>query len=135
MISESSKEKFLWDILFNGMVDSMSQVHISTWADEKQLETRCFTFSIDSKIRSFVLLRKCEFDPFSYHSSPYIIYFIYTYPQYRNKKYASKLLRFIKNNFQTTAFCSNVYSENLFKSVGFKLQKNDDMPIPTYRYP
>ena len=102
------------------------------WLEEDDF-VKCYFIEENDTVKCFSLLRKCDYDNYFQHTNPYVLNYIYTFPEYRNNKYAYKLLLFIrkKTNEHITAFCDNEISESLFTKAKFK-KMND---TSTYRYP
>ena len=92
----------------------------------------CYTICEQNIIKHIVFLSKIDFDPFGKHSNPYLINYIYTFPEYRRFGYASKMLSYIKSKNETTAICNGDKSIDLFKKSGFK---NFDEIKQIYRFP
>jgi hypothetical protein len=105
---------------------------IYQWLEEDR-EIKCYFIEENNIIKSFALLRKCDFDPFNEHTNPYLLNYIHTFPEFRHKKYAFKLLQFIKKktNEHITAVCNCEASEKLFTKAKFKRHNNTSL----YRYP
>jgi GNAT superfamily N-acetyltransferase len=85
-------------------------------------------------IISFVLLSTSDFDPLDIHNDIKFIHYIHTFPNYRRKGYASKLIKKIQydNNFYT--FCETKESKLLFINNNC-LQVRNYMGIYLFRYP
>jgi len=99
--------------------------HIIQWYNEKKV--KAYILLEDNIIKAFALLHKIDFDPYKKQYNPYIIDYIYTFEQYRNMGYCSKLLNHIKIDNEIIAFCSNDISSNLFEKVGYIYYGNDEM--------
>jgi hypothetical protein len=94
---------------------------IYQWLEEDR-PIKCYFVEENNIIKAFGLLRKCDFDHANEHSNPYLLNYIHTFPEYRNQKYAYKLLLFLrkKTNEQITAICNSDASENLFQKAKYK---------------
>jgi len=104
------------------------------WLDEPR-EIKCYIFCDDDKIeKAIVLLSKCDNDPFHTHKRPFILDWIYTFPEHRRNGFATQLLSHVNQLEQTTAFCNNQASEDLFTNVGY-VYKGIVNDLPIYRYP
>lgn len=113
---------------------SWTNMHIERWLDETN-NVKCFILYENEIIKTFALLSKCDYDPLNTHDNPYILDFIYTFISYRRNKLAYKLLLYMKNTNNITAFCSNDESFMLFQKAEYVLTKYDESPNPTFRYP
>lgn len=103
--------------------------------DEHSNSVKCYILYENKIPKSIALLLKASNDIMNIHSNPYLLCFIFTFEQYRRKKFAYKLLLHIKkNNNQITAFCNNTISVNLFiKADLIYTKKIENMII--FRYP
>jgi len=109
--------------------DAQLTMFINQWMNDFEPFALCY---IDNNIIiAFALMTKMHFDPLKKHKNPYCINYIYTIEKYRNTGYASKLLQFIKTNFQISAHISNDTSENLFIKNGYISHRNKTL----MRYP
>ena len=113
---------------------SNGKQHIERWLTETN-NVKCFILYENEVIKTFELLSKCDYDPLNTHTNPYILDFIYTFIPFRRTKLAYKLLLYMKNANNITAFCSNDESFMLFQKAEYVLTKCDESQIPTFRYP
>ena len=93
---------------------------VSRWMNETR-PVRCYTIQDKQteEVVSFILLSKNDYDPFKQQSRPFTVEFVYTVSEFRRHNFAYKLLLHIKDCEETTAFCSCIDSEELFKKAGF----------------
>lgn len=82
-------------------------------------DTKCYYVGDDDNIFSFVLIHGIDYDPYGKYDNPYVIDYVFTFPNYRRKGYAMQLLSYLKSLFQVTAFCENLESEKLFKKANY----------------
>lgn len=80
------------------------------WAREENVV--CAYLTLKDEIVSFSVLHRMDVDPFGCQEKPHLLHFIYTFPQYRGRHYASYLLEEIAKKFETTSVCSNKKSFN-----------------------
>lgn len=106
-----------------------TNMYVSQWLGETN-ETYCVILYKEDIPVVFALLHKMDFDPVGVHNTPVLLDFIYTFEQHRNKGYATKLVRKLKQNNQMTGFCSNDDSINLFKKCGFNITKGNCCRFP-----
>lgn len=111
-------------------------INAKNWLDEIN-EVKCYALCNCDKIVTLILLSKCNFDPYEQHEVPFTLNYIYTFPEFRRKNFACKMLLYVKKKEQMTAYCSNEESENLFKKAEFVFSGNDLMMnvLPVYRFP
>ena len=98
-------------------------------------EVICYSICEQGIIKSILLLSKCDFDPFKKYSNPYLIDYIYTFPEYRRFGYASKILSYVKSKKETSAMCNGDKSEELFKKSGFLNFGANSNNLQIYRFP
>ncbi len=130
MINKAAKK--LTKDIFNKLEEDDKEIAIR-WLKEPNM-VKCYVLYDNNIIKSIALLSKMNSDPLKEHSMPYILDYIYTLPEYRNKKYAHKLLLHIKKYNNVTVFCLNEISGMLFLNAGYIL-KDIGNDIPTFRYP
>lgn len=106
-----------------------SNIFINSWLNE-DVRTKCYLICTNNIVKNIALLSKLDFDPENQYTIPYTLNYIYTFPEYRNKGLAYKMLRYIKNREQLTAFVDDEQS-NLFNSAGYKCITK--FPMNTYR--
>jgi ribosomal protein S18 acetylase RimI-like enzyme len=82
----------------------------------------------------FVLISKNDYDPMEEHKMPYTIDYIWISVDSRRKGFASELLRQIRQEYQSTAFCDSPASELVFSKCGWS--KKFDLPnVAVMRFP
>jgi hypothetical protein len=113
----------------------LEDFYILEWFDEKNV--KLYLLFKDDNIVSFSLLSKMDRDPLKKHINPYYLSYIYTFENYRRKKFASKLLEDIKKDLETTVFCTNDNNKDLFEKAGFIFSSFERLynSFPIYRYP
>ena len=111
-------------------------IHVNRWLNEPRL-VKCYVLYEYEIIKSVVLLSKCDYDPYKEYTKPFLLDYIYTFPEYRRNNVAYTMLLYIKDKEQTTSFCSNTESENLFKKANYKFVKNDNISnsLSIFRFP
>lgn len=134
LLINNKAKNIIKSILTPSLKNSSNYELILRWLNENR-NVKCYILYEDGIIKSFVLLSKCDFDPFNKHSNPYILDLIYTFEQFRRNNYAFQLLNYLKNNNDITAFCSNYFSVNLFHKVGYILTNYPNCDIDTFRFP
>lgn len=103
----------------NRILDNNDKILIQQWLDEKS-QCLSYLYYCNKCLTSFVLLRKCDFDPLHIQKNPYLLSFIYTFPESRRYGFARKIIDKIKNDcFEITACCINDNSVNFFLKMGF----------------
>ena len=130
----NKKAKKLIRKIINTQIEQLKEQSLMFLCDWLSFENDiiCYTICEQNIIKHIVLLSKIDFDPFGKHSNPYLINYIYTFPEYRRFGYASKMLSYIKSKNETTAICNGDKSIDLFKKSGFK---NFDEIKQIYRFP
>lgn len=95
-------------------------MHVNQWLNETR-PVKCYTVQdeVTGRVVSFILLSKMYYDPFEEQSRPFMLHFVYTVSEFRRQLFAYKLLLYVKDHEETTAFCSRRESEELFKKGGF----------------
>ena len=94
--------------------------HVIQWINESRpVKSYTLQDKDTGKVVSFILLSKMDYDPFKEQSRPFMLHFVYTVKEFRRQNFAYKLLLYIKDREETTAFCSCSESEELFKKGGF----------------
>uniref|UniRef100_A0A6C0JB90 N-acetyltransferase domain-containing protein n=1 Tax=viral metagenome TaxID=1070528 RepID=A0A6C0JB90_9ZZZZ len=97
--------------------------------------TELYLTEISNKIRSFVILKKINYDPFHRHKDPYIIKYMYTFPPFRRKGYAKNLINYLQVTYKEMTGFSNSDESNVFLlENGFNLM-NDDIEKAIFTYP
>ncbi len=128
-----AKEYIKENQTFKNILDDF---YIIEWFNEKNVKIYLL-FNDDDKIVSFCLLSKMNRDPLKTHKDPYYLSYIYTFENYRRQKFALKLLENIKNDLETTVFCTNDNNKDLFEKSGFIFSSFEKLynSFPIYRYP
>jgi hypothetical protein len=111
--------------------------------NDEELEMYIHYWSMEKKIRCFILgacvilLVRCKRDPMMLQKKPYIIRYIYTKAASRRTGDAYRLVRDLKIcNIETTVYCMNNASINLFDKSKFRYNGNKCfMGYPIYRFP
>ena len=116
---------------------TLTDMYIDQWLDE-QNDVKCYVVCSDTTIRNLILLSKMDNDPLEIQSNPFMLNYIYTYPEYRKNGIAYRMLLYLKNKEQMSAYTDNDISISLFKKAEFKMKKtkvpgtNHTMDIFTY---
>lgn len=97
---------------------SVQSPYIDRWlvCDES---VKCYILYENDIAKSFIILSKMDYDPIGDHINPYMLDFIYTFPQYRREGYAYRLLAHIKTREELSVYTDNDDSNNLFKKADF----------------
>ncbi len=136
-------------------IEDDQQVIIQGWALNNHM--CCHQLLVDDQVVSFLLVSKCDFDPFytdwdpkthqlSYtpqphhrdvgvYEDPWTLDLIYTLASHRRKQYAFQLLTHFRDTHQWTAFVSNHASEQLFRKASYRCAGMDLLTrtFPIYR--
>jgi len=75
-----------------------------------------------SLTKGFILLSKMNFDPEGTYKAPYMLEFIYVYPEYRRIGLAFQLLEYVKSRYENCACADNDESRNLFENAGYNVR-------------
>ena len=119
----------------------MNDINVDLVGDAKEylFSSQCHPslFNDEDNIVSFSLLSKMDKDPLKQHINPYYLSYIYTFEDYRRKKFASKLIENIKKDLETTVFCTNDNNKDLFEKLGFNFSSFEKLynSFPIYRFP
>ena len=114
----------------------LDDFYIIEWFDEKNVKLYLL-FNDNNDLVSFSLLSKMDRDPLKIYKNPYHLSYIYTFENYRRQRFASKLLEYIKNELETTVFCTNDNNKDLFEKSGFIFSSFEKLynSFPIYRFP
>ena len=95
----NKKAKKIIRKIINTQIEQLKEQSLMFLCDWLSFENDiiCYTICEQNIIKHIVLLSKIDFDPFGKHSNPYLINYIYTFPEYRRFGYASKMLSYIKS--------------------------------------
>ena len=106
------------------------EVELGNWLNSSS--KRCYTFCEKEFIKNFVLLSEVNHDPLEQHLKPFVLNYIYTFPEFRRKKLALGMLNCIKKEGKITTFCVDEISANLFTGAGYnRSSDNNEM----FKYP
>ena len=113
----------------------LDNMHINRWLAESHI-VKCYIFYEKDIVKGLILLSKCDYDPYKKHMKPFLLDYIYVFPEYRRNNVAFNLLLYIKDREQITAFC-NDESENLFKKANYTFVGNDELSnsLSIFRFP
>ena len=137
---ESTNAKQLIKSLMNSKIknNKIEFAHCTQFVEEdEKYFVKCYTLEgVNKEILAFVLLRKCDFDPYATAKhkqiKPFMLYYIYTFENHRRNNYAYRLLQNITE--EITAFVNCDASEKLFKKANFeKYISQDYQYISIYR--
>ena len=95
------------------------------------MDVFCIILYYETVPVSFALLHKMDYDPIHVHTKPVLLDYIFTWPNYRNHGFASKLIRKIKVKNQITGYCSTEQSELLFKRAGYSVDQFGMIRFPS----
>lgn len=98
------------------------------WAREENVV--CAYLTLKDEIVSFSVLHRMDVDPFGCQEKPHLLHFIYTFPQYRGRHYASYLLEEIAKKFETTSVCANKESFNAHIRASYTPVDGSDLLDP-----
>ncbi len=115
-------------------IDDNEKTFIIRWLGECN-DVKCYILYENNIIKSFAILSKCDFDSFNKYNNPYILDYIFTYPEFRRNNFAYELLNHIKISNEISAFCNSNESKKLFIKSGYKLTKINSYPNSFFRYP
>ena len=139
LFTNQNAKKYIKKIIKNNTL--LENDFVNRWLDEPR-DVKCYILSKkDNIIINIILLSKCDYDPYKQHKIPhkipYTLDYIYTFLEYRRNNFAYKMLLYIKNKEEITAFCSNDESEHLFKKAEYIFSGYDKMMnvLPVFRYP
>jgi len=95
--------------------------YIHQWLQETNKKTLLSCVDSNDNINAFILFHLTDSDPLREHTKPYVIDYIYTYPEYRRRGLAKSLIDKItkERKYECTAFCDNDNSIKLFEKCGF----------------
>jgi len=95
--------------------------YIHQWLQETNKKTLLSCVDSNDNITAFKIFHLTDFDPLREHTKPYVIDYIYTYPEYRRRGLAKSLIDKItkERKYECTAFCDNDNSIKLFEKCGF----------------
>jgi len=122
-------------------VNQMYENNLPYWAVgwSKEKSVKCYTLSDGTSTKTIILLHRCDYDPRGQHTSPMLIDFIHTFPEFRQQGFAFKILSHIKEREQLSALCSSEASEKLFEKAGFSFkghfQAEDYESVPLFQFP
>lgn len=116
--------------------DILDDFYITEWLENKFVKLYLL-YNENNILMSFVLLNKLEKDVLKKHKNPFYLNYIYTFEKYRRKGFAYLLSLELKKEHETTIFCTDDISQNLFKKAGFIFNDFDPLykSFPIYRYP
>ena len=137
LFTNQNAKKYIKKIIKNNtLLESEFYNNVNRWLDELR-DVKCYILSNQNDIRNIILLSKCDYDPQKQHKIPYILDYIYTFLEFRRNNFAYKMLLYLKEKEEITAFCSNDESENLFKKAEYIFSGYDKMMniLPVFRYP
>ena len=100
--------------------------------DSEDIKIICY--EIDNNIISYSIIEKLYNDPLNIHLEPYLLSFIHTKDNYKNKGYAKKILKFIKENYEITIICNDSKYNKLFINSGFKKFNNHNNTLLGVKY-
>ena len=118
----------------SGQLLEQSLMFLCHWLSLKK-EVICYTICEQDIIKCIILLSKCDFDPFKKYLNPYLIDYIYTFPDHRRLGYANKILEYVKTKKEMSAICNGEKSEELFKKSGFLNFGANSNNLQIYRFP
>jgi GNAT superfamily N-acetyltransferase len=131
--NKEAKDFINMNILFK---DILEDIYVTEWLENKLVKLYLI-YNEDNILVSFALLNKLDRDVLKKHKNPFYLNYIYTFEKYRRKGYAYQLSLEIKKDLETTIFCTDDISQNLFKKAGFIFNDFDPLykSFPIYRYP
>lgn len=106
---------------------------VDRWLEETR-SVKCYLLVDEKKLFSIALLSKMDFDPENIHSEPFMLEYIYTFPEYRRQHFAYNILSYLKKKEQMSACCTNKESGKLFETAEFSFAGYCG-PTEIYRYP
>ena len=108
---------------------------IVEWLDEKNV--KLYLLYKDDILVSFAMGTILKKDPLKTHVNPIYLNYIYTFEKYRRKGYSYFIAIELKNIENTTVFCTDDISQNLFKKAEFIFKSKDPLygSLPIYRFP
>ena len=99
--------------------DDLQISFLHQWVKEKD-QIMYLKLNANDDVVSFAILHKTDFDPYRKHKKPYVLCYIYTYEQYRNKGHAQSLIQEIKTKQEFTALCNSNLSYLVCQKCGLK---------------
>jgi hypothetical protein len=137
LFTNENAKKYITKVVKNRVnIEQQFYHNASHWLKEPN-DVKCYALCEKEKIINIILLSKCDHDPEGKHTTPYILDFIYTFPEYRRNNFAYRMLIYIKPKEQITTFCSNDESEKLFKKAEYIYSGLDPLKnkLPVFRFP
>ena len=110
--------------LYNKHFFENDTIYVKQWMNEV-CSLKCYELIENNEICALALLSKCDFDPLQNFRDPWILNFIYVPTNKRMKHHATRLLTFLKDRVELTAFTSTRISNKLFSSCHFKQVENN----------
>ena len=136
LFTNHKAKRYIKKLFKNKLLHEEEYNIINRWDDETR-DVKCYSLCEKDKIKNIVLLSKCDYDPEKKHSNPFILDYIYTFPEYRRNNLAYGMLLYIKKKEQVSAFCDSKESEKLFKKAEYIVTNCDSMMFggSLFRFP
>ena len=117
--------------------DMLNNEYIVEWMKEKNIKMYLIESENKDEIISFALFKMLKKDPLKVHTRPSYLNYIYTFPKYRQQKYATNLLIELKQIEEITVFSTDDIVTNLLIKAGFNFASKDTLynQFHIYRYP